>query len=128
MVIFKTDNAKELESACHQMAWVPEPTRASRWSHNSVLERDMRSIQEVTRAVHLQADFAIRPGLWAHSAVFGTFVLHLKHGISGREAARYVTATREKFPGRRLLLGQLVYYRTDPKHRAKFEPSAAPLY
>ncbi|OLQ15663.1 hypothetical protein AK812_SmicGene134 [Symbiodinium microadriaticum] len=31
-----------------------------------------------------------------------------------------------EFPGRMLLLGQLVYYRTDPKHREKFEPSAAP--
>ena len=38
---------------------------------------------------------------WAHSAVFGIFVLNLKHGISGREATRYVTATREKFHGRR---------------------------
>ena len=30
-VFFKTDNAKELESACHQMPWVPEPTLVNRW-------------------------------------------------------------------------------------------------
>ena len=108
------------------MSWTPEPTLANRWPHNSVLERDIRSIQEVTRAVHLQAGFAIRSGLWAHSSVFATFVLNLKHGIAGREETRYVAATGEEFPGRRLLLGQLVYYRTDPKHREKFEPSAAP--
>ena len=37
-----------------------------------------------------------------------------------------MSATGNEFPGRILLLGQLVYYRTDPKHREKFEPSAAP--
>ncbi|OLP99089.1 hypothetical protein AK812_SmicGene18364 [Symbiodinium microadriaticum] len=40
--------------------------------------------------------------------------------------SRYIAATGGEFPGRMLLLGQLVYYRTDPKHREKFEPSAAP--
>ena len=81
-IMFKSDNAKELDAACQQMSWVPEPTLANRWPRNSVLERDIRSIQEITRAVHLQAGFAIRPGLWSHSAVFGTFVLNLKHSIA----------------------------------------------
>ena len=40
-IIFKSDNAKELDSACQQMSWVPEPTLAHRWPHNSVLERDI---------------------------------------------------------------------------------------
>ena len=124
--MFKSDNAKELDAACQQMSWVPEPTLANRWPHNSVLERDIRSIQEITRAVHLQAGFAIRPGLWSHSAVFGTFVLNLKHSIAGQETTRYIAATGKEFPGRKLLLGQLVYYRTDPKLRDKFEPSASP--
>ena len=126
VIMFKSDNARELESACQQMAWVPEPTLANRWPHNSVLERDIRSIQEITRAVHLQAGFAIRPGLWVHSAVFATFVLNLNHSIADRKESRYIAATGGEFPGRMLLLGQLVYYRTDPKHREKFEPSAAP--
>ena len=125
-IMFKSDNAKELDAACQQMSWVPEPTLANRWPHNSVLERDIRSIQEITRAVHLQAGFAIRPGLWSHSAVFGTFVLNLKHSIAGQETTRYIAATGTEFPGRKLLLGQLVYYRTDPKLRDKFEPSASP--
>ena len=126
VVMFKSDNAKELESACQQVSWVAEPTLANRWPHNSVLERDIRSIQEVTRAVHLQAGFAIRSGLWVHSSVFATFVLNLKHSIADRKESRYVAATGEEFPGRHLLLGQLVYYRTDPKSREKFEPSASP--
>ena len=61
-VVFKSDNAKELESACNQMSWVPEPTLPNRWPHNSNLERDIRTIEEVTRAVHLQSGFQIRPG------------------------------------------------------------------
>ena len=126
VIMFKSDNARELESACQQMLWVSEPTLANRWPHNSVLERDIRSIQEITRAVHLQAGFSIRPGLWVHSAVFATFVLNLKHSIADRKESRYIAATGEDFPGRTLLLGQLVYYRTDPKHRDKFELSAAP--
>ena len=126
VIMFKSDNARGLQSACQQMTWVPEPTLANRWPHNSVLERDIRSIQEITRAVHVQAGFAIRPGLWVHSAVFATFVLNLNHSIADRKESRYVAATGEEFPGRLLLLGQLVYYRTDPKHREKFEPSAAP--
>ena len=99
------------------MSWTPEPTLASRWPHNSVLERDIRSIQEVTRAVHFQAGFAIRPGLWAHSAVFATFVLNLEHNLAAREETRYVAATGAEFLGRRLLLGQLVFYRVDPRQK-----------
>ena len=128
--MFKSNNARELESACTQMSWTPEPTLANRWPHNSVLERDIRSInsrlQEVTRAVHLQAGFAIRPGLWAHSAVFATLVLNLKHNLAAREETRYVAATGAEFLGRRLLLGQLVFYRVDPRQKEKFDPTAAP--
>ena len=91
------------------------------WFDNSVLERDIRSIQEVTKAVHLQAGFAIRPGLWAHSAVFATFVLNVKHNLAAREETRYVAATGAEFLGRRLLLGQLVFYRVDPRQKEKFD-------
>ena len=108
------------------MSWTPEPTLANRWPHNSLLERDIRSIQEVTRAVHLQAGFTIRPGLWAHSAVFATFVLNLKHNLAAREETRYVAATGAEFLGRRPLLGQLVFYRVDPRQKEKFDPTAAP--
>ena len=123
-VMFKSDNARELEAACTQMSWTPEPTLANRWPHNSVLECDIRSIQEVTRAVHLKAGFAIRPGLWGHSAVFATFVLNLKHNLAAREETRYVAATGVESPGRRLLLGQLVFYRVDPHQKEKFDPNA----
>ncbi|CAE7288867.1 unnamed protein product, partial [Symbiodinium microadriaticum] len=45
-VVFKSDNAKELESACNQMSWIPEPTLPNKWPHNSNLERDIRTIEE----------------------------------------------------------------------------------
>ena len=52
-------------------------------------------------------------------------MLNLKHSIAGQETTRYIAATGTEFPGRKLLLGQLVYYRTDAKLRDKFEPSAS---
>ena len=125
-VVFKSDNAKELESACNQMSWIPEPTLPNKWPHNSNLERDIRTIEEVTRAVHLQSGFQIRPGLWVHSCAYAAFVLNLKHTLKGSEHTRYIAAVGSEFSGRQLLLGQLVFYRTDPKSRAKYEPSAAP--
>ena len=116
--MFKSDRGRELEAACQQLGWVSEPTLANRWPHNSVLERDIRTLQEVARAVHLQSGFQIRPGLWPHSCVYAK--------LKDAEHTRYVAAVGSEFPGRRLLLGQLVFYRTDPSHRGKFDPSAAP--
>ena len=124
-VIFKSDCAKELEGARLQMTWVAQPTLPNKWPHNSVLERDTRTIEEVTRAVHLQSGFQIRPGLWVHSCSYAAFVLNLKHVLKDSDNTRYVSAVGSEFTGRCLLLGQLVYYRTDPKNRSKFEPSAA---
>ena len=91
-----------------------------------ILEIDIRTLEEVTRAVHLQSGFQIRPGLWVHSCSDAAFVLNLKHVLKDSNNARYVSAVGSEFTGRCLLLGQLVYYRTDPKNRSKFEPSAAP--
>ena len=90
-----------------------------------ILEIDIRTLEEVTRAVHLQSGFQIRPGLWVHSCSYAAFVLNLKHVLKDSDNTRYVSAVGSEFTGRCLLLGQLVYYRTDPKNRSKFEPSAA---
>ena len=128
MIMFKSDNAKELEAACQQLGWVSEPTLANRWPHNSVLERDIRTLEEVARAVHLQSGFQIRPGLWPHSCVYAAFVLNLRHKLRDAEHTRYVAAVGSEFDGRQLLLGQLVFYRTDPAHRGKFDPSAPGLF
>ena len=95
-VIFKSDCAKELEGARLQMTWVAQPTLPNKWPHNSVLERDTRTIEEATRAVHLQSGFQIRPGLWvhscsnAHSCSYAAFVLNLKHVLKDSESTRYV--------------------------------------
>ena len=92
MIIFKIDNVKEFEASCQQAAWTSEPNLVNR-PHNSLLERDIRSIQESMRIVYLQTNFAIRPALWIHSAIFDFFALNLKNNVSDREASR------EEFPG-----------------------------
>ena len=91
-VIFKSGCAKELEGACLQMSWVAEPTLPNKWPHNSVLERDIRTLEEVTRAAHLQSGFQIRPGLWVHSCSYAAFVLNLKHVFKDSDNTRYRSA------------------------------------
>ena len=104
-IIFKGDCAKELEGACLQLTWVAEPTLPNKWPHNCVLERDIRTQDEVTRAVHLQSGFKIRPGL-CHSCSYAAFVLNLKHVLKDSESIRYVSAVGSEFTGRCSLLGE----------------------
>ena len=82
---------------------------ANRWPHDSVLERDIRSIQAVTRAVRLQARFAS----------------NLKHGVSGREASRYVPAAGEEFPWTPPVARPAILLQDRSQTPEKFEPSAA---
>ena len=107
--MFKADHARELANACTQLGWVSEPTLANRFLHNSVIVRDTFTIEEVTRALHLQAGFAIRAGLWIHSCVYGTLALNFKHSLKWKEHSGCVAAVGSEFPGRQLMLGQLVY-------------------
>jgi hypothetical protein len=39
--------------------FIHEPTLARRWPHNSVIEREIRTLEELTRASHLGAGFHI---------------------------------------------------------------------
>ena len=89
------------------MSWVAEPTLPNKWPNNSVLERDIRtleSLEEVTGAVHLQSGFQIRSGLWVHSCSYAGFVLNLKHILKDSDNARYVSAVGSEFTGRCLQL------------------------
>ena len=120
-ILVKSDQAREIRSASSQLGRVFEGTFENRHPHNSsVLERDIRTLEEVTRACRLQAGFDTIQGLWQHSVDFAAFIISAKHTAAGHEQTRHKLATGVEFEGRLLLLGQLVHYRTDPSHREKF--------
>ena len=122
----KSDQATETRAACKQLGCIFEGTLENRFPHNAVLERDIRTLQEVTRACHLQAGFDVVPGLWVHSVEYAATMLNAKHTASGHAETRHKLATGFEFNGRELLLGQLVQYRADPLQRGKFDPSSKP--
>ena len=125
-VLFKSDNARELLSACATLGFTSEPSLARRWPHNSVLEREIRTIEECTRALHIASGFQLHSGLWVHTVRYAAHTINLFHPAVGIEGSRYVNAVGSEFGGMKLQLGQLVYYRLEPALREKFQASAAP--
>lgn len=125
-IMVKSDQAREVRLATSQLGFVFEGTLENRHPHNSVLERDIRTLEEVTRACHLQAGFDTIEGLWQHSVDFAATMISAKHVASGRDQTRHMLAVGKEFEGRLLLLGQLVHYRVDPSQREKFEASTRP--
>ena len=125
-VMIKSDQAAETKLACKQLACEFEGSLENRLLHNAALELDIRTLQEVTHACHLQAGFDIVPGLWIHSVEFAATMLNAKHIASGNTETRHKLATGSEFNGRELLLGQLVHYRVDPLQRGKFDASSKP--
>ena len=124
-VLFKSDNAKELLSAWATLGFTSEPSLERRWPHNSVLEREIRTIEECTRALHIASGFQLHSGLWVHTVRYAAHTINLFHPAVGIEGSRYVNAVGSEFDGMKLQ-GQLVYYRLEPALREKFQASAAP--
>lgn len=85
----KSDQAREVRLATSQLGFVFEGTLENRHPHNSVLERDIRTLEEVTRACHLQAGFDTIEGLWQHSVEFAATTISAKHVATGREQTRH---------------------------------------
>ena len=125
-VMVKSDQAPETRAACKQLGCVFEGSLENRFPHNSVLERDMRTIEEIARACHLQAGFDLIPGLWTHSVDYAATIITAMHKPSGKDQTRHFLATGAESSGRKLLLGQLVHYRVDPLQRGKFDASTKP--
>ena len=128
-IMCKTDNAPEFMSACTTLGFVHEPTLARRWPHNSVVEREVRTLEETTRAAHLGAGFHMLLDLWQHSVQYAATVINAYHPIKdgdGNLHNRHELASGKPFEGRQLILGQLVYVRKDPLNRHKFEANAVP--
>ena len=124
--LFKSDNARELLSACATLGFTSEPSLERRWPHNAVLERELRTLEECTRALHIASGFQLHAGLWVHTVRYAAHTLNLFHPAVGIEGSRYVNAVGSEFEGMKLQLGQLVYYRLAPYLREKFQASAAP--
>ena len=129
MIMCKTDNAPEFKAACSTLGFVHEPTLSRRFPHNSVLEREIRTLEEITRAAHLGAGFQVITGLWQHSVQYAATAMNAFHPVKDVEGAthnRHMRAAGKLFDGRKLILGQLIYVRRDPLNRHKFEANAAP--
>ncbi len=125
-ILVKSDQAREIRAAVSQLGFVFEGTLENRHPHNGVLERDIRTLEEVTRACHLQAGFDTIQGLWQHSVDFAASIISAKHTAAGHAQTRHKLATGVEFEGRLLLLGQLIHYRVDPTQREKFDASTRP--
>ena len=128
-IMRKTDNAPEFSSACTTLGFIHEPTLARRFPHNSVVERLLRTLEEITRAAHLGAGFQMILDLWQHSVQYASTVINAYHPIKdkdGNSHNRHELASGKAFEGRQLILGQLVYVRKGPLNRHKFEANAVP--
>jgi len=102
--IVHSDAAGEILKAVMENNWLPESSVPSRFPHNSVLEREMRTFQEIARSLFLQAGFAARPQLWpqACSYVATAMSAFLK---DGEGKTRWELAFRKEFLGPHDLLG-----------------------
>jgi len=123
--IVRSDAAGEILKAVIENNWLPESSVPSRFPRNSVLEREMRTFQEIARSLLLQAGFAARPRLWpqAFSYVATAMSAFLKDS-EGR--TRWELAFRKEFLGPHYLLGQLGFVRTKDAGKFKFSPNAEP--
>ena len=119
-VLVHSDSAPEITSAIKSLGWFCEPTLANHWPHNAVIEREIRTIQEVTRAVHLGAGFNLYPHLWPLSVQYASVVLTATRG----NPSRYELATGHQFEGQLIPLGRLVHYKV--VDHEKFEASTRP--
>ena len=128
-IMCKSDNAPEFMSACTTLGFVREPSLSRRWPHNSVIEREIRTLEEVARAAHLGAGFHLLTDLWQHSVQYAATVINAYHPVKdndGNPHNRHMLASGKEFVGRELLLGQLVFVRKDPLNRHKFDANAVP--
>lgn len=83
MIMCKSENAREFNAACSTLGFIHEPTLAKRFPHNSVLERGIRTLEEIARAVHVGAGFHIYRDLWQHSVAYAAIVFNAYHPKKG---------------------------------------------
>ena len=128
-VTLVSDAADEFVAAADEMGWISSSSIPNRFPHNAQLEREIRTFQEGVRASFLEAGFSIRPELWPVACRYGSMALNLTlPSPSDESKSRWdfviEDAGREEVCVKKLLLGQLVFYRH--KNESKFGPNAAP--
>ena len=115
--ICKSDCARELLKAIRSLGWLSDASLPRRWPHNSVLERSIRTYQEVCRSLHLQAGFACHPPLWQVTCEYAAISM---------SRDRWQTAFDKEWKGPDYILGQLIFYRTKFQEKFKLIPNASP--
>ena len=118
----KSDAAGELTEAVKQLGWLPEPGIPNDPYHNAKLESNIRRIKEGTRAVHLAAGFPHE--LWPRSIEYFCVAKSFTtcapiHPNDSEDSKRWkqgltcyeVANGGEPFPGLKIPLGSLVYYK-----------------
>ena len=120
--LIKMDEAQEPKQAAHQVGFVPETSLPNRWPHNALLERDIREEKECCRVVHLQSGLPHE----YHTYTVVTLMTLDRLSIADPEKTQCEALTREKFDGKRLCFGQLVYYHKKHPTKRTLEPNMAP--
>ena len=123
--LIKMDEAQELEQAAHQVGFVPETSLPNRWPHNALLERDIREEKECCRVVHLQSGLPYEYHTYSYPYACLSMTFD-RPSISDPEKTQWEAITREKFDGKRLCFGQLVYFRKKHPTKRTLEPNMAP--
>ena len=82
-----------------------------------MLERSIRTYEEVFRSLHLQAGFACHHPLWQITCEYAAIAL---------SRDRWQTAFEKEWKGPDYILGQLVIYRTKFQEKFKLAPNASP--
>ena len=121
--IVRSDAAGEILKAVIENNWLPEASVPARFPH--ILEREMRTFQEIARSLFLQAGFAARPQLWPQACSY--VAVAMSAFLKDSEGkTRWELAFGREFRGPHYLLGQLSFVRTKDAGKFKFSPNAEP--
>jgi hypothetical protein len=121
--IVKSDAAGEILKAVVEQGWLSEASVPSCFPHNSQLEREIRSFQEVARSLFLQAGSAARPQLWPQACSYVATIMSAKL-VDASGITRWKKGFGDEFLGPVYLLGQLAFVRTKQPGKFKLNPNA----
>ena len=123
--LIKMDEAGELGQAAHLCGMTPETSLPNRWSHNAVLERDVREEKECCRSVHLQSGlpYEFHTFSYPYACLSMTFA---RKALSDESKTQWEMITKAPFEGRRLCFGQFVYFRKKSATHRTLEPNMSP--
>ena len=139
----KTDNAPALIQAIKELGWIPEPSIAKRWPHNTIHERRHRIFLCVCRSAMQQSGFPIKCWNWVcmYACVAINFVRlapKLPNELSSVGESRPTFEEKHSrtswevwhdgklFTGPEQLFGRLVWYKNMSDDKHKMHPNLSP--